>query len=134
MESSIMSFASKFQEEKVYKTNRGVASDYLILNLSLSKKEIVTIVESAVREGKKLVLHSVPSEKLRFKMLRYISIAILDEDQLAEITKVKTESLLDIKHAMLRLYGKGVETVIIKMNDKRTLIFENETFSFLEVK
>lgn len=106
--------------------------DYLILHPHYSNNEILNIAETAHKEGKKTVLYSVPDFKIRKKLLRYVSIAVFDEFQMGEVSKVSINGLSSLKNAMLRLYGRGVETVIVKMRSGETLVFAEERFLLLE--
>jgi len=107
-------------------------SNYLVLQPDFSIRDTLYMAENAYREGKKIVLYFVPDKKIRRKLLRYISVAILDEGQIGEVAKVRIEGLLSIKTAALRIYGRGVETVMVKMYDSRVLIFAEESFRILD--
>ncbi len=108
------------------------SSDYLVLRPNCSNKEILNIAEAAYREGRKTVLFSVPDSKIRRKLLRFVSVAIFDEFQVGEVSKVNIEGLPSLKTAILRLYGRGVETIIVKMGTSGVLIFEDEVFTFID--
>lgn len=107
-------------------------ADYLILHLSFSDREVLKTAETAHKEGKRTILYSIPDQKLSKKLLRYVSIAIFDELQVGEVTSVNVDCLSTLKNAVLRLYGRGVERVIVKMRNGKTLIFAEERFIFLE--
>lgn len=107
-------------------------SDYLVLKAYYSNSEILNIAETAHREGKKTVLYSVPDCKIRKKLLKYVSVAVFDEFQMGEVSQVSINGLSSLKNAMLRLYGRGVDMVIVKMRSGGALVFAEERFFFLE--
>jgi len=112
--------------------NSTFATDYLVIPLNLSSKEILNIAETAYYTGKKVVLNSMPPQKVRRKLLKYISLAILDEEQMSELMEVDIKDIEDAKIAALKLYGRGAETVMIKMKIGKTLVFDNEVFSIVQ--
>lgn len=119
-------------ELNVHKVDSTFGSGYYVLQISsLSAKEILQVAETAYHIGKKLILNSLPDKKIRRKLLRYISIAILSERQISELTKVDIKDLGSAKIAALKLYGRGAETVIIKMETGKVLVFANEVFSLV---
>lgn len=93
---------------------------------------MLNIAQTAYSQGKRTVLCTVPEEKIRRKLLRYVSIAVFNEFQMGKATKVTIDGLPSVKTATLRLYGRGVETIIVKMNNGGTLIFADENFQLLE--
>lgn len=106
-------------------------SNYLVLP-NYSNREILNIAETAHKEGKRTVLCSVPEEKIKRRLLRYVSVAVLNEFQMGEAAKVDINGLSSVKTAVLRLYGRGVETIVVKMNDGGTLVFSDEIFQLLD--
>ena len=112
--------------------NNKSGSDYLVLQPDCSNKKILNIAQTAYSEGKRIVLCSIPDHKIRKKLLRYVSVAIFEEFQIGEISKADIIGLPSLKTAVLRIYGSGVETVIVKMDDGKFLIFMNERFLLLE--
>lgn len=112
--------------------NSVFATDYFVIPLNLSNKEFLHIVETACENGKKVVLNSVPPQKIQRKVLRYISVAIFDEQQIGELTRVEVRDIASAKTAALKLYGRGAETVIIKMRTGKGLVFANEVFSLVD--
>ena len=108
------------------------AADYFVIPPNLSGKEVLRIAETACESGKKVVLNSVPPQKIRRKLLRYVSVAIFDEQQIGELTKVAIRDIASAKTAALKLYGRGAETVMIKMQTGKVLVFADEVFSFVD--
>lgn len=108
------------------------ATDYFVIPPNLSGKETLRIAETACESGKKVVLNIVPPQKIQRKLLRYVSVAIFDEQQIGELTKVAIRDIASAKTAALKLYGRGAETVIIKMKPGKVLVFTDEVFSFFD--
>ena len=107
-------------------------TDYFVIPPNLSGKEILRIAETICESGKKVVLNSVPPQKIRRKLLHYVSVAIFDEQQISELTKVAIRDIASAKTAALKLYGRGAETVMIKMQTGKVLVFADEVFSFVD--
>lgn len=107
-------------------------TDYFVIPSELSSREILSSTEMALENGKKVVLNSLPPQKIRRKLLRYVSIAVFDEQQIGELTGVEVHNIESAKIAALKLYGRGAETVMIKIGGEKRLIFNEEVFSFVD--
>jgi len=99
---------------------------------AFSDKEVLHNTETAYKEGKKVVLNSMPSHKVRKKLLRYVSIVILNESQIAELAEVDIRNIESAKIAALKIYGMGADTVIIELKNQKVLVFAEEVFKLIE--
>lgn len=106
-------------------------SNYFIIQPNLSDRTTLRLVEAAQNSGKRVLLNLVPNHKVRRKLLQYVSVAILNQTQLGEITGMVIKDLEDTKTAVLRIYGRGVDTTIVKMKNGSVLVFTEEVFTLI---
>lgn len=113
-------------EEKI------LLADYLLMQLETPLETAVYAAKFAHQNGVKVVLNPAPAQKLPNDLFKHISIITPNEKEAGMLTNTHIDSMEKAKNAALKLYGKGVETVIITMGSKGALVFNDDVFTHVE--
>ncbi|MFN0293643.1 PfkB family carbohydrate kinase [Pedobacter helvus] len=105
--------------------------EYCRVQLDCSSEKTLYEAQSARMSGLKLILDGLPTITIAENILKYVTLATLSEQQIGNLTGTNVASLETAKIAALKLYGKGVDTVIITMGAKGVLVFSDEVFTIV---
>lgn len=106
--------------------------EYFRVQLEHSCEKILDEAQLAHNNGLKLILDGVPAKTISNTILKYITLATLNEQQIGDLTRTNVDSLETAKTAALKLYGKGIDTIVITMGTKGVLVFDDEVFTFVD--
>lgn len=105
---------------------------YVLMQLEIPLKTVNYVAQKANREGVKTILNPAPACKLPNDIFQYISIITPNEKEASMLTGVEVVDEETAKTAALKLYGKGVETVIVTMGAKGALILNDDIFTHVK--
>lgn len=112
--------------------NRILLAKYVLMQLETPLETVSYAAKFAHSNQVKVVLNPAPAQKLSAELFRYISIITPNEKEAGMLTGTLVDSLESAKNAALKLYGKGVETVIITMGSKGALVFYDDVFTHVK--
>lgn len=121
-----LSVAEINEVESVIKNAR-----YVLMQLEIPLKIVDHVVRKANRDGVKTILNPAPACKLPNDIFKYISIITPNEKEASMLTGVEVVDEDTARMAALKLYGKGVETVIITMGAKGALLLHDDEFTHI---
>lgn len=112
--------------------DRILLAKYVLMQLETPLETVSYAAKFAHSNQVKVVLNPAPAQKLSAELFRYISIITPNEKEAGMLTGTLVDSLESAKNAALKLYGKGVETVIITMGSKGALVFYDDVFTHIK--
>jgi len=105
---------------------------YLLMQLETPLETVEYAAKFAYENGIKVVLNPAPACKLPNHLFKYLSIITPNEKEAGMLTDIQIDSIDAAKNAALKLYGKGVETVIITMGSKGALMLHDDIFTHVK--
>lgn len=96
--------------------------DLALTQLEIPNDVVIHFMKSAQKKGATTVLNPSPYAGFKPEMLDYCNILVLNETEAESITKTKTKNLKD---QLSFAHKKGVETVIVTLGEKGSLLSHN---------
>ncbi|GAB1462165.1 ribokinase [Pedobacter sp.] len=106
-------------------------ASYVLMQLEIPLKTVIHVAKYAKDKGVRTVLNPAPACKLPSDIYQHISIITPNEKEASMLTGVDVVDENTARTAALKLYGKGVETVIITMGAKGALLLHDDEFTFV---
>ncbi|MFN0293784.1 ribokinase [Pedobacter helvus] len=111
---------------------RILSADYLLMQLETPLETVAYAAEFAYQNGIKVVLNPAPAQKLPADLFKHIAIITPNEKEAGMLTGTQIDDIESVKRAALKLYGKGVETIIITMGSRGALVLNDDTFTHIK--
>jgi len=107
--------------------DRILHSDMVILQLEVSLKTVYHTIALCASAGVPVVLNPAPADPaLDVSQIRNVSIFAPNETELQTLTSMPTGSIDQVKAAARSLLGKGLQTIIVTLGDKGSLLLTKD--------
>ena len=137
---TVIQGANKLLSEEIIDKNINLIdeSDIIVMQLEVPIKTILYISKIAKEKGKIVILDPAPARNdLPDELFKNVDIIKPNETELQTLTGVKVQNKEDVVNAAKHLIEKGVETVIVTLGGKGSILVTKEKckeFHALDVK
>lgn len=122
---------SKMGLNNITKIFSSTTSKYFLLQLETSKESILHALKLAKNKGITVVLDPAPADGYDEYYLSYADIITPNQQEAEKISGIKIEDEQSALTAAQIIREKGVKTVIVKLGEQGSLIYDNGNINFV---
>ncbi|MGI2264828.1 PfkB family carbohydrate kinase [Staphylococcus cohnii] len=116
----------------VKKGFKNTKATYFLLQLETSISSIKTALQICDKKGIKVVLDPAPVDGIKEDFIQYADIITPNQKEAQVISGIKVKDTCSAKKAAKIIHEKGANTVILKLGNKGSLIYDNNNFTFVD--